>query len=183
MFGYRRLFGPRFRTQCAVDPSSAQMSNFLLIEALCVDARRSSMRASDCIAHCIARTAHERERIMVWVAFLGRWQLPIDVFITKEIETALFSPLRGDVPMPAEVPYMMTVEVVRADLMQIYLTLGSRMGYLARQVNEQAITEALLRRFLDELSGAGRLCRFLERQLGLALDVTPWPVRLLTAEI
>ena len=141
------------------------------------------MRASDCIAHCIARTAHERERITVWVAFRGRWQSPIDVFIMKEIETALFSPLRGDIPMPAEVPYMAPVDLVRAELTQVYLTLGSRMDYLARQFNEQAVTEALLRRFLDELSGAGRLCRFLERQLGLALDVAPWPVRLLTAEI
>ena len=131
------------------------------------------MRATDCIAHCIARTSHERERILVWVAFLGQWQSPIDVFIMKEIETALFSPLRGNIPMPAEVPYMTTAEVVRADLTQIYLTLGSRMDYLARQVNEQAMAEALLLRFLDELSGAGRLCRFLERQLGLVLDDAP----------
>ena len=141
------------------------------------------MRASDCIAHCIARTSHERERISVWVAFLGRWQSPIDVFIMKEIETALFSPLRGNIPMPAEVPYMTTVEGVSADLTYIYLTLGSRMDYLARHVNEKAITEALLRRLLDELSGVERLCRFLERQLGLVLHVAPWPVRLLIAEI
>ena len=140
------------------------------------------MRASDCIAHCIARTSHERERILVWIAFRGRWQSPIDMFIMKEIETALFSPLRGNIPTPAEVQYMTTVEVVRADLTQIYLTQGSRTDYLVRQVNEQAMTEALLRRFLDELSGAGRLCRFLERQLGLVLGDTPWPVGLLTAE-
>ena len=80
------------------------------------------MRATDCIAHCIARTSHERERILVWVAFLGQWQSPIDVFIMKEIETALFSPVRGNIPMPAEVPYMTTAEVVRAELTQIYLT-------------------------------------------------------------
>ena len=141
------------------------------------------MRASDCIAHCIDRTSHERERISVWIAFRGQWQSPIEVLIMKEIETALFSPLRGDIPMPAEVPYMTTVDLVHADLTQVYLTLGARMNYLARQFNEQAITEALLRSFLDELSGVGRLCRFLERQLGLVLDVAPWPVRLLTAEI
>ena len=173
MFGFRSLFGPRLLTHHAVIPSSAQMSNFLLIEALCVDARRSSMRATDCIAHCFARTSHERERISVWVAFLGHWQSPIDVFIMKEIETALFSPLRGNIPMPAEVPHMTTAEVVRAELTEIYLTQGSRVDYLVRQVNEQAMTEALLRRFLDELSGVGRLCRFLERQLGLVLDVAP----------
>ena len=83
----------------------------------------------------------------------------------KELETALFSPLRGNVPIPAEVPYMTTVEVVRADLMRRYLTLGSRMDYLARQVNERAMTEVLLRRFHDELDGVGRLCGFLGRQL------------------
>ena len=94
------------------------------------------MRAYDCIAHCIARISHERERIAVWVAFRGRWQSPIDVFIMKELETALFSPLRGNIPIPAEVPYRTTVEIVRADLMRHYLTLGSRMDYLARQVNE-----------------------------------------------
>ena len=141
------------------------------------------MRASDCIAHCMSRLSHERERIVVWIAFRGRWQSPIDVFIVREIESALFSPLRGNIPIPADVPYMTTVQVVRADLTRSYLTLGTRMDYLARQVNERAMTEVLLRRFLDELSGVGRLCRFPERQLGLVLGVAPWPVGLLTAEI
>ena len=159
------------------------MTNLLLIEALCVYARRSTLRASDCIADCLARIIHERERIAVWVAFRGRWQLPMDVFIMKEVETARFSPLRGNIAIPEEVPYMMTRRIVRADLTRSYRTLGTRMDYLARLNHERAMTEVLLRRFHDELSGVGRLCRFLERQLGLVLDAAPWPVGLLTAEI
>ena len=157
------------------------MTQLLLIEALCVDARRSARRASDCIAHCVARTIHERERIAVWVAFRGRWQLPMDVFIMKEVETALFSPLRGNIAIPEEVPYRTTRRIVRADLMRSHRTLATRMDYLARLNHERAITDVLLRRFQDELSGAGRLCRNLERQLGLVLDLAPLTVGILTS--
>ena len=158
------------------------MTNLLLIEALCVDARRSTQRASDCIAHCLARTIHERERIAVWVAFRGRWQLPMDVSIMKEVEAALFSPLRGNIAIPEEVPYMTTRRIVRADLMRSYRTLTTRMGYLARMNHERAITEVLLRRFQDELRGVSRLCRNLECQLGLVLDTAPWTVGIFTAQ-
>ena len=158
------------------------MTQFLLIEALCVDARRTTQRATDCIAHCFARTLHERERIAVWLAFRGRWQLPMDVSIMKEVEAALFSPLRGNIAIPEEIPYMATRRIVRADLMRSYRTLATRMDYLARLNHERAITEVLLRRFQDELSGAGRLCRNLERQLGLVLDLAPWTVGILTAQ-
>ena len=158
------------------------MANLLLIEALCVDARRSTQRASDCIAHCLARTLHERERIAVWVAFRGRWQLPMDVFIMKEVEAALFSPLRGHIAIPEEVSYMATRRIVRADLMRSYRTLASRMDYLARLNHERAMTEVLLRRFQDERSAAARVCRNLERQLGLVIDLAPWTVWILSAQ-
>ena len=158
------------------------MTNLLLIEALCVDARRSTQRASDCIAHCVARIIHERERIAVWVAFRGRWQLPMDVSIMKEVEAALFSPLRGNIAIPEEVPYMTTRRIVRADLMRSHRTLATRMDYLARLNHERAITEILLRRFQDELSAAGRSCRNLERQLGLVIDLAPWTVGIFTAQ-
>ena len=131
------------------------------------------MRASDCIAHCLARTLHERERIAVWIAFRGRWQLPMDVFIMKEIETALFSPLRGDGPMPEDVSYMEMVEIVRPDLRTAYHTSDERMGYLARLLEEREMLEGRLRRSFDELARAGRVCSFLERQLGLVLDAAP----------
>ena len=152
-----------------------------MFEALCVNVRRSTFRTCDRIVHCQARTTHERERIEVWVAFRGRSQLPMDVFIMKEIETALFSPLRGDRAIE-EIPYMTHARIVREDLTQTCRTLATRMDYLARLNNERAMTEVLLRRFLHELSGTGRLCRFLERQLGLVLRDAPWPVGMLTAE-
>ena len=158
------------------------MSNLILIEALCVDAMRSSMRAAECLAHCVVRIDHERERVAVWIAFRGRWQSPIDVFIMKEVETALFSPMRGNTPIPEEVPYMATVEVVQADLMQRYLTLGPRIDYLVRLVNERVVTEHLLRRFRKQLSGVVRLSCFLERQLGLVLVDASWPLALLSSE-
>ena len=88
----RSVFGSRLHTRNAVDLPSAQMTHLLLIEAMSVDALRSTQRASNCIAHCVSRTIHERERIAVWVAFRGRWQLPMDVCIMKEVEAALFSP-------------------------------------------------------------------------------------------
>ena len=125
-------FGSRLHTQHALDPSLSQMANLILIEALCVDARRSGMRASDCIAHCLARTIHERERIAVWVAFRGRWQLTMDVFIMKEVETALCSPLRGNIAILEEVPYMTLRRIERADLKRSYRTLATRMDYRAR---------------------------------------------------
>ena len=123
---FRSFFGPRLHAQHVIYPPSAQMTNLLLIEALCVDARRTTQRASDCIAHCLARTIHERERIAVWVAFRGRWQLPMDVSIMKEVEAALFSPLRGNIAIPEEIPYMATRRIVRADLMRSYRTLATR---------------------------------------------------------
>ena len=183
MICFRSFFGPRLHAQHVVYPPSAQMTNLLLIEALCVDARRSTQRASDCIAHCLARTSHERERIAAWVAFRGRWQLPMYVFIMKEIETALLSPLRGDRAMPEEDSYMEMAEIVRINLMTAYRTSDAWMDYLARLLEEREMTEGCLRRSLDELDRAGRLCNFLERQLGLVLDAAPWPVGLLTAEI
>ena len=131
------------------------------------------MGASDGIARCLARTIHERERIAVWVAFRGRRQLPIDVFIMKEIETALFSPLRGYLTIPEEVPYMTTRRIVRANLTRSYRTLDRRLDYLSRLNHERVMTFKLLRRCQNELSGACRLCRFLERQLGLVLDDAP----------
>ena len=170
---FRSVFGSRLHTRHAVDPPSAQMTNLLLIEALCVDARRSTQRASDCIAHCVARTTHEHERIAVWVAFRGRWQLPMDVFIMKEIETARFSPLRRDGPMPEEASYMEMVEIVRTDLWTAYRTSDERMDYLARLLEEREMMEGVRRRSLDELARADRLCSFLERQLGLVLDAAP----------
>ena len=94
----------------------------------------------------------------------------MDVCIMKEVEAALFSPLRGNIAIPDEVPYMTTRRIIRTDLTRSYRTLATRMDYLARLNHERAITEVLLRRFQDELSGAGRLCRNLERQLGLVLD-------------
>ena len=105
----------------------------------------------------------------------------MDVSIMKEIETALFSPLRGNITIPEEVPYMTTARIVRADLTRSYRS--ARIDYLARLNHERAMTEILLRRFQDELSGVGRLCRFLERQLGLALGDAPWPVGMLIAAI
>ena len=158
------------------------MTNLPLIEALCVDARRSTQRASDCIAHCVARTIHERERIAVWVALRGRWQLPMDVSIMKEVEAALFSPLRGNIAIPEEIPYRVMRRTVRADLTRSYRTLATRMDYLARLNHERAITEILLRRFQEELCGVSRLCRDLECRLGLVLDTAPWTVGVFTAQ-
>ena len=158
------------------------MTQFLLIEALCVDARRTTQRATDCIAHCFARTLHERQRIAVWRALRGRWQLPMDVSIMKEVEAALFSPLRGNIAIPEEIPYRVMRRTVRADLTRSYRTLATRMDYLARLNHERAITEILLRHFQDELSGVSRLCRNLECQLGLVLDTAPWTVGIFTAQ-
>ena len=149
------------------------MSNFRMFAALCVNVRRSTDRTIDRIVHYETRTTHERERIEVWVAFRGRWQLPMDVSIMKEIETALFSPLRGDGPMPEEDSSMEMVEIVRINLTTAYRTSDERMDYLARLLEEREMTEGGLRRSLDELVRAGRLCRFLERQLGLVLDAAP----------
>ena len=106
----------------------------------------------------------------------------MDVFIMKEIETSLFSPLRGKFVIPEEVPYMTTRRIVRADLMRSYRTLTTRVDYLARLNHERVITEVLLRRSQDELSGVSRLCRNLERQLGLVLNLAPWTVGILTAQ-
>ena len=158
------------------------MSNYWSVEGLCVKTRRSIHHTIDRIKHCEARTTHERERIEVWVAFRGQWQLPMDVSIMKEVEAALFSPLRGNIAIPEEVPYMTTRRIVRADLMRSYRTLTTRMGYLARMNHERAITEVLLRRFQDELRGVSRLCRNLECQLGLVLDTAPWTVGIFTAQ-
>ena len=149
------------------------MSNFRMFAALCVNVRRSTDRTIDRILHYETRTTHERERIEVWVAFCGRWQLPMDVSIMKEIETALFSPLRGDGPMPGEDSYMEMVEIVRINLTTAYRTSEERMDYLARLLDEREMMEGALRRSRDELARAGRLCRFLERQLGLVLDAAP----------
>ena len=151
-------------------------------EALCVNVRRSTFRTIDRIVHCEARSTHERERIEVWLTFRGRWQAPMDVFIMKEVEAALFSPLRGNIAIPEEVPYRTTQLIVRADLMRSHRTLATRMDYLARLNHERAITEILLRRFQDELSATGRSCRNLERQLGLVIDLAPWTVGIFTAQ-
>ena len=149
------------------------MSNYWSVEGLCVKTRRSIHHTIDRIKHCEARTTHERERIAVWAAFRGRWQLPMDVFIMKEIETALFSPLRGDGPMPAEVSYMEILEIVRTDMGTACHTSDERMDYLARLLGDLEIMEGVRRRSLDELARADRLCSCLDRQLGLVLDAAP----------
>ena len=96
----------------------------------------------------------------------------MDVFIMKEIETALFSPLRGDGPMPG-VFFLEIVEIVRTDLWTACHTSDERMEYLARLLEEREIMEGIHRRSLDELARADRLCSSLERQLGLVLDAAP----------
>ena len=77
---------------------------------------------------------------------------------------------------------MATRRIVRTDLMRSHRTLATRMDYLARLNNERATTEILLRCFQDELSAAGRSCRYLERQLGLVTDFAPWAVGIFTAQ-
>ena len=154
----------------------------MITESMCVEKRLAIMAASNGAMRCLTQAHHQRQRIATWVAFLGRWQFPINGLIMKAIENALFSPLRGNIAIPDEVPYMTTRRIIRTDLTRSYRTLATRMDYLARLNHERAITEVLLRRFQDELSGAGRLCRNLERQLGLVLDRAPLPVGMPTAQ-
>ena len=145
----------------------------MITESMCVEKRLAIMAASDDAVRCLTRAHHERQRIAIWVAFLGRWQLPINVLIMKAIENALFSPLRGYITIPRDVPYMTTRRTVRSHFTWFYRTLGERQDHLSRLNRDLHETREFLRRSQGEMSGACRLCHFLERQLGLVLDDAP----------
>ena len=140
---------------------------------MCVEARLAIMSASDNVMWCLTRTHHERQRIAVWVAFLGRWQMPINVVIMKAIENALFTPMRGCIRIQSDIPYMAMRRLVRNDFTWFYHTLRERRDYLARLNRELHEARELLRRSQGQRSGASQLCHFLERQLGLVLDDAP----------
>ena len=137
---------------------------------MCVETRIASLCATVDSGQCLARTHHERQRIAVWVAFLGRWQLPINVLIMKAIENALFSPLRGYDPIPYEVPYAATRRYMRSRFRGWYLAKGERRKFLAKLTRELHSTLELLGQYQFEMSGASELCHFLECQLGLDFD-------------
>ena len=92
----------------------------MITESMFVEKRLAIMAASNGAMRCLTIAHHQRQRIATWVAFLGRWQLPINVLIMKAIEYALFSPLRGYITIPCYVPYMTTtnraVTFVRHDI-------------------------------------------------------------------
>ena len=136
---------------------------------MCVETRIASLCAAVDSGQCLARTHHERQRIAVWVAFLGRWQLPINVLIMKAIEDALFSPLRGYDPIPREFPYAETRRHVRLH----YRTKRERRQHLSVTNRYLQESREYLGRNQVEMSGARRLCHFLEHKLGLVLEDAP----------
>ena len=143
----------------------------MITESMCVEKRVAIMAASNRTMRCLTQAHHQRQRIATWVAFLGRWQLPINGLIMKAIENALFSPLRGYSTIPCDVPYRTTRLSVRSHLFAT--TRRDRQEYLSRLNRELHETREFLLRSQGQLIGACRLCHFLERQLGLVLDDAP----------
>ena len=148
----------------------------MITVSMCVEARLAFVGACDESMQCCVRTRHERQRIAVWVAFLGRWRLPINVLIMKAIEDALFSPLRGYDPIPREFPYAETRRHVRLH----FRTKGERRQHLSVMNRYLQESREYLGRNQVEMSGARRLCHFLEHKLGLVLEDAPCPVGMLT---
>ena len=140
----------------------------LITESMCVEKRLAIIAASNHTMRCLTQAHHQRQRIATWVAFLGRWQLPLNVLIMKEIEAALFSPLRGCITSPWDAPYMTTLMSVRSHLFG--MTLRGRQDYLSQLDREQQETDGVLRRSLWQLKALCRLCEFVELKLGLLLD-------------
>ena len=136
---------------------------------MCVEARVAWLCAHADSKEWRSRAHHERQRIAVWIAFLGRWQLPIDRFIMKAIEDALFSPMRGYVKLPInDVPYMTTRQTVQSHLFG--MTLGDRQDYLSQLESEAHETLGVLRRSQWQLKALCNLVECLELKLGLLID-------------
>ena len=146
------------------------MSKNWVTVSMCVEARVAFLCARENSKECLARTHHARQRSVVWVAFLGRWQPPINVVIMKEIENMLFSPLRGCFPIPYEVPYASTRRFMRSRFRNWLVTNVERQNYLAALNRELLAAIDLLERNRVEMGGANELCYHLECELGLELE-------------